>query len=128
MTAAFDLSDAAPPTRARTETQPYGLYRKPFARPMPELDDADGMHDLAFNASTLDSDLYQLCGSCQHVRKICTMLGDADSRVGVLEDQLAVAYSVGAAHERAYQRERDANAEISPEVPGTQNDEEGGLI
>lgn len=127
MTAAFDLSDAAPPARARTETQAYGVARKPFTTPLPDLADADNdaILDLAANALKLESDLYALCGSSPHVRAVCQQVerldleltAAADETIALrklvreLEQRLPIAQGMADVHRRAYERERLAHDE-----------------
>lgn len=113
MTRALNLAQLPGSTR---ETATYGVPRKPFVEPLPDLDTAtdDEILDLAANCKRLPGDLYALCGSSAHVLAILKQVErldvgtrTLDEQVVTLQRQLAVQQGITAALEARLAAEQE---------------------
>lgn len=92
---------------AGRQTAEYGIPRKPYTRPLPDLDSAtdDEARDLAYNILQSDADLYAVCGSGQHVALIAKQVEKLELAETAALEAAATAQVLAACFARAYREE-----------------------
>lgn len=88
------------------QTAEYGSVRKPYTRPLPDLDcTPDAARDLAYNVLQSDADLYAVCDSGAHVRLIAREVEALELAETAALEAAATAQVLAACFARAYREE-----------------------